>query len=438
MHTFVTGETGGGKSFGQITRLLKCLRVIVLDWHVRSIAWELAKQLGSMDRRFVLDNLSWTKHGIAWCILKPSRRDGMTGRKQNEARARAFSEILMRYQGRTNLANTPLVETATMAALLCFLYQSKPFPLYMLYRIFDPGDPLHEYAVEHCTDSEIQRLVARWKHLSQSARRYEIGAAERMFRIVLTSPAFMYRCDGTFDVAKFLDHEDGGHILIEGGDASDESKRVIYGAISQQVIETAKRGKFDDPVQLVLDEAQEYAGQYECKALRETRKFNLDLTVIAQSLPQEMREDVLQNCQRLEVYRCNSPDSARLFGGMIGAVMGGIGSVSSEVSEAQRAIMNLRMRERFVRQGRAWKEHAPLIKDPCPWPGLTEKRTWEAIRRSIGEHGARLSLRGFETTPAPLTKSVKPSNSSTQNSPSPAIKLLRGLSRDSNGNGKSE
>ena len=423
---------------GQVNRLLACQRAIVLDWHYRSISWELAKHLASWEGRFVLDNLGWTKHGIAWRFLKPSKRTGMTGMKQNEARARAFSEVLMRYQGRASLAHTPLVETATMAALLCFLYQSKPFPLYLLYRIFDPDDPLYEQAMQNCTDGDTQKLVAHWKHLSLSARRYELGGAERMFRLVLTSPAFMYRCSGHFDVAKFLDHDQGGFILIEGGDVSDEAKRVIFGAISQQIIETAKRGKFKSPVQLVLDEAQEYAGRYECKALREVRKFNLELTIIAQSLPQEMREDILQNCQRLEVYRCNSPDSARVFGGMIGAVMGGADSLSADISAAQRAIMNLHVGERFVRQGKAWKERVSLRRDPYPWPGLTEKRTWEAIRKSIGEHGGRLSLPGCEKTPAPPTKSAKPSDNKATPSPSPAIRLLRELSRDSNENGKSE
>ena len=323
-----------------------------------------------------------------------------------------------------------------MAVLLCHLSQSQPFPLHLLYKVFDPDDPIYDQAVQNCTDGEIRKIVARWKKLSLSARRYELGGAERMFRIVLTSPAFMYRCDGHFDAPKFLDHSDGGHILIEGGDVSDEAKRVVFGGISHLIIESAKRGKFKRPVQLVLDEAQEYAGLYECKALREVRKFNLDITLIAQSLPQEMREDILQNCEHLAVYRCNSPD-ARLFGGMVGAVVRGAGSLSSDISEAQRAIMNLRVRQRFVRQGKAWKEEVPFLRDPYPWPGLTEKRTWEAITKSIGEHGEKLSLSGFEKTPAPATKSPKRSDSSTPTSPSPAIQLFRELSRNWNEKGKS-
>jgi hypothetical protein len=85
--------------------------------------------------------------------------------------------------------------------------------------------------------------------------------------MVCTSPAFGDRCDGDFDAAAFLNQ--GGHILIEGGDASDEAKRVMLRAIAYHIINLSTRGKLKKRVGLWEDEAHEFAGRHECVALRE-------------------------------------------------------------------------------------------------------------------------------------------------------------------------
>jgi hypothetical protein len=434
MHTSAVGETGSGKSRAQIERIMENYEsAIVLDWKARGLSWEVAKHAAARGKRFVFDSLGWMKHGIQWRLVRRPKTRPFT-KKEAESIARALSHLFMRYQGRLTLANTPLIETGAMTAIMCFLYQSDPFELRMLYRIFNPDDSLYEQAVANCTDGETQKSIERWGKLSPSARRYELGGAARMFQIVLTSPAFACRCEGQFDAAKFLNHEEGGYILIDGGDVSDEARRVMLGAISYHVLALAHRQKFKTRVGLWLDEAHEFAGHHECIGLRELRSSGLDITLVWQSIPPDMKEDVLQNCGRIEVYRCNSPESARLFAGMVAACM----PEHPDVVEVQNRILNLNPPgSRFVRQRKAWQEYVPLLSEPYPWPGLTETRTWQAIKASMGTFGNALSLPGSKETPAPPPKSAKPCKRTTRNSPSPAIKLLRGFLGDSNENEES-
>ena len=427
--TLVLGEPGSGKTLSQVPRVVACKRAACLDWHVRSLNWESVKHLAADGRRFAFDNLGWVKHGIPWKVFRPAKGSEKTREKRNEAAVRELAEDLMESQDRTTLANTPLIETATIATLTSYLYQSKPFRLRKLYRVLDPEDPLYARAVANNTHPQSRKLMSSWKSLSKSARRYELGGAQRMFYKVFTSSAFASRCDGNFDIVAFLNHDEGGHYFLEGGDVCEEARRVLFRIILRKLIKAAMRGQFEDVVTVFLDESHQFA-HLAVKMLRELRKFNLEIVCITQSLPSEWKTDALECFRRLEIHRCNNPESARMFAGMLAPLMGG----DVPVSEIQGKIMDLKPGWRYVREWKAWKEYVPLPTDPYPWLGLTETRTWKAIKESMGKYGRELSSGGSEPTPARRPKSAKPWRSSTPPSPSPAIKLLRGFSRDSNGN----
>ncbi|WP_158264842.1 hypothetical protein [Blastopirellula marina] len=371
-----------------------------------------------------MDNLNWYREGIAWQFIKPSKH-----RRENEDRARAFSEMMLRYQGRTTMANTPLIEAATMTALVAWLSMKKPIPIWKLPDIFDPKSSTYRRVLSDCTEADVCKELARWKELTKAAQRYELGPAHRMFRATLGSEPFRLRCQGNFNLPKFL--KDGGMVLIEGGHVSPEAKRAVFGAILQHITHLAIHRKFKTPVIVVCDEAHEYAGSQEANALRELLKFNVLLHMISQSLfgDSEIQEAMLQNSERIEIYRCDSTASAHRFAGMI---LPGL-PWETKLQDVQYQIMRLRRRERFVREGnRSWREYAPYVEDPYPWPSLTEKRTWQAIRKSIGEHGDRFCVIGSEKTQAPQDKPSEPSPESTPNLPSPAMKLRAALSRNSN------
>ena len=341
----------------------------------------------------------------------------------------------MRYQGRETLANTPLIEMAAIVALLCYLQQSRPFPFRLLYKLFDPTSRLYARAVANCTNKEIRRIVQGWAKLSPSAQRYELGGAERMFRTVLRSPAFALRCDGTFSAPDFLNHDDGGHILMEGGDGSKEARRVMLGAIVHHIIEQARRGAFQRAGGLIPRRVpsilwkDRYRRPQGIAALQSGHNVHLPIALERA----EMREDTTQNVDRWEIHRCNSPETVRFFANMIAPLL----ADQPDTAEIQRQIQTLQPWERFVRERTAWKEYVPLLEEPYPWQGLTEKRTWEAVKESIGKHGGKLLSNGSRKTRVPRPKSAKPWNATTPDTSSPAIKLLRGISRDSNEKGKS-
>jgi hypothetical protein len=250
-----------------------------------------------------------------------------------------------------------------------------------------------------------------------------------MFKMTLGSIAFRKRCNGSFDLAKFLNHPSGGHVIIEGGDISPEAKRAVYGAISLKIHDDAKRGRYEYRLRAVYDEAQEFIGESEAKGLRELRKFGVSMTVISQSIgfPADVREAILQNCGRVEVFRCHSPDTARLFAGMLAPLMGGgSDSLSKRTADLQERIMGQDDRWRFVREGnRAWHELVPFVTGPYPWPGLAEKRTWQAVRKAIGEHGVKFSEESSSETPAESNKPEEQSRRSARKTNSPAMRLRR-------------
>ena len=74
----------------------------------------------------------------------------------------------MQSQERTSLASTPLIDTAAYAAVMSYLYQSKPFPLQQPYRVLYPDDPLYARAVANNTDPDSRRVMSGWKGLSRS------------------------------------------------------------------------------------------------------------------------------------------------------------------------------------------------------------------------------------------------------------------------------
>lgn len=478
-HIIVLGGTGSGKTLSQVAAIHEEEACVVADPHKRSLAFNCMKHQ-PLGRKAVFDTLSNTDRVLAWRMLEPSSQSGLDGMVETDERIRAFADILIRRRGMTTLKRTPLIEEWTVAALEIWLKQNRdrpPPPLFLLPQVFLPASRVHKELVENCTDWEIAARFQMIERLSPVALRGEVGPAERILRSVFRSPSFMARCDGNFDFVPFLNS--GGHIYLEGGGVSEDAMAIMLGAIVQRIIQEAKRGAFERPVRVVIDEALLVIGGYEAKAMAEMRKFNVNFTLISQSLPpdSEIREMLLMNAGRIEVFRCNSFETAKLCADILGTASLDANAVlrtrqqvrqfhdgyddiltysrdletgaqrvndaararyrheaeeveqykdySTQIKEMQQKLLTLKVGERYIREGgRVFKQRVPLLREPYPWPSLVETRTNEAIRKSIGEHGTSVSLDFSMSTRALSRKSREKSDS-------PATRLAREGSRNS-------
>lgn len=454
MNTLVLGSTRSGKSLAQLHKLKEAC--VVLDPH-GSLGFELAKRR----KWFVYDRLCRNDMVLAWRMLS---REG--GEIEQEERIRAFADILIRRRDMTTLRHTPLIEEWTLAVLR--EYMLSDLKLWELPHLLDPR---HHLFSPH---GKFELLI----HLPPASFRVEVGGALRIIENVCNSPVFRCRCEGDFDFVSYLNR--GGIIIVDGKGVSEDAMVITLGAIAQLILQAARRQEFTRKVTLCIDEAGLLAGGYEVRGLAELQKFNLDIVLISQTIdqfPREHSETIIGNCGRMEVFRCNSMDTAKRCADILGTstlsadahlrttyrtrqVHDGYDTISSygrgerfddvgqtigydsrdsttyraryatvqeaqqeyktygmQLQDMQRELLNLKVGERYVRDDRVYKEYVPIEREVLPWAGLTLRRTQEAIEQSIGEHGVRPSLSG-STTPAQ-------SNGSSR-ADSPVTRLRRG------------
>jgi len=331
MNTLIVGATLSGKSTAEAKKLTALAlqtdrAIVVCDPHRDSLAFNFMRQLegACQEHRVAYDRLADTDRVLGWTFLAPSRNsDPAQKQAENDERIRAFADVLLRRRGLQGLADKPLIEEWTTAALRLWMHQEKPIPLIQLPFVFHPRHPVFRHAVEHCTDEETTWKFRELPRLSATALRNEVAPAERLLASVCSSPAFRLRSGGTFDLEAFLDSK--GILILEGGGEglSEDAARTMFGAVILRVIQHVKRnpayrsGRPACRVQLVLDEANNFhlVGPYEMRALAETQKMGLDIDVLVQALDfptEEIRNGVLTNCARHEWFRCGSADVARM------------------------------------------------------------------------------------------------------------------------------
>lgn len=434
------GATRKGKTLAAARSVLEAPdeAAVILDPHQQSLAQAV---LTHATGNLLYEKLSDIRTTLGFELLAPSSNpDAVQRQLENQRRAEAFVEILLRRRNADGMGGTPLMEEWVMAAIMLYLFQSTRKPLTMLPFAFAPGSAQFSALVKDCTLPEIRQKFQQLEKLNPRAQRSEIGSATRLVNSVFRSPAFAARCRGGFDLGGFLQQK--GKLIIERGeDIGDETMRTVMGAIVLLVIEHAKRRtKPYPPIRIYIDEATNarLVGSPELRGLAETNKNGLYWEFLVQNLDFPGGSDaVLQNCVRHEWFGCPFYDLARKAATDIVA-----GLPASENSRAERIagltdeIMNLPSGWRWVRDpSGSHKEYVRLLENPWPdWPGLREAKLQEKLRCIYSRSEYRVpEEQTFESSSQPETP---PSNSSRGDS-SPAKRLKQRARKPADGSAKS-
>lgn len=381
----VVGTTTSAKSSVKTTDLL-CqasegkTSIVVVDPHKKSLGYWLVGHLYAMGLlyRVLYDRLSDLKRVIGWKFLEPSRaKNEIERRAENDERVDAFTGILCRRRGSSGLQSSPQIEEWTQHALNLSINQTEEIPLSALPFAFVPNHPTQQQFIENCVDEEIARVFRGIA--SGKIRRGIYAPAERLIASVCTSPAFAIR-HGNFNLRKFLGNPlFPGILIVEGGslgNVSFDAMRTMLGSVIHKVIHFVRnRPKPNPRIHLVIDEATnaDLIGTYECRAMAETQKMGLDITMICQNLnfgSSFVQESILQNCMRHEWFYCGN------------AALAGIGASDLGSPEYKERLMTLPRGGRFVKHHRRVNfEQVKELSDPWHFPGLTEKKTEAAIKQ---------------------------------------------------------
>lgn len=410
------GATRKGKTLAAARAILEATHeaAVVLDPHKHSLAEAVVTHASS---NILYERLSDIRLTLGFDLLKPSaHRDPFQRQLENQRRAEAFVEILLRRRNVEGLAATPLLEEWVTSAINLFLFQTTPKPLIWLPSAFLPGTDEFTALVRDCTTPEIRHKFQQLEKLSPRGQRAEIGSAIRLVNPIFRSPAFAVRSRGGFNLGGFL--QSGGKLVIEKGDeVGEDTMRVIMGAIVLLTIDHAKhRPKPYPPIRITIDEATNarLVGGPELRGIAETNKNGLYWTFLVQDLDLPGGADaVLQNCHRHEYFGCPNYELARKAATDVVA-----GLPWSEESRAERIanlttqIMNLQPGWRWVRDAAGSRlEYVPLLESGWPrWPGLheaklKEKLEWIYARPEYGAPSTPLSTTSSAATSPPPDKS---------------------------------
>lgn len=433
------GATRQGKTLAAVRRIVETPgeAAIVCDPH------ELSLVLGVLTharREMLYERLSHVEHALGFDLLVPSiQSDPMARLLENQRRAEGFVAIVLRRREGDTLAGSPLMEEWSMAAISSYLHQATPKPLTMLPSIFQPGTSEFNALVRDCTLEDLRYKFRQLERLNPRALRAEVGSTVRLLNGVFRSPSFAARSRGGFNLGAFLERR--GILLLEAGDVSEDTMRIIMGAVILLVIDYVKRRPSKAvPIRITIDEANnaQLVGRPELKGLAETAKSGLYWRFLVQNLDFPGGADpVLQNCLVHYWYGCPYHDLARKA-----AVDVLPGLPRTEQSRAERLeeltndIMTLRPGWRWTRDaGGSRKEYVPMLEHPWPnWGNLRDDKLKETICQ-IYAHPAY----GGPATPASSTSSpdIPPPPPTLPNS-SPAERWRRGKRKPDAGSSASE
>ena len=434
------GATRQGKTLAAARSVLESLdeAAVILDPHKQSLAQAV---LTHVTGNVLYERLSDIRATLGFELLAPSSNpDALQRQLENQRRAEAFVEILLRRRNTDGMAGAPLMEEWCMAAIMLYLFQATPKPLTLLPYSFMPGTAEFAALVKDCVLPDIRHKFQQLEKLNPRAQRAEVGSATRLINAVFRSPAFAARSRGGFDLGTFLQQK--GKLIIERGeDIGDDTMRTIMGAIVLLVIEHAKRRpKPYPPIRIYIDEATNarLVGGPELRGLAETNKNGLYWEFLVQNLDFPGGADaVLQNCLRHEWFGCPFHDLARKAATDIVA-----GLPPTEASRAERIatltddIMNLPPGWRWVRDpSGSRKEYVPLLENPWPdWPGLREAKLQEKLQciQNRTEYRAAEELK-FENSSKPET----PRPNKSRDDSSPASRLKRHAKKPADGSANS-
>src|SRR5205814_8003257 len=127
---------------------------VILDPHKQSLAQAV---LTHVTGNLLYEQLSDIRTTLGFELLTPSSNpDAVQRQLENQRRAEAFVEILLRRRNPDGMAGAPLMEEWCMAAIMLYLFQSVRKPLALLPYSFLPGTPEFAALVRDCTMPDVR------------------------------------------------------------------------------------------------------------------------------------------------------------------------------------------------------------------------------------------------------------------------------------------
>src|SRR6185369_16488984 len=133
------------------------------DPHKQSLAQTvLAHATGNV----LYEQLSDIRATLGFELLKSSvSTDPMHRHLENQRRAEAFVEILLRRRNTEGMAGAPLMEEWVLSAITLYLFQAKPKSLALLPYAFMPGTDEFAALVKDCRLPEIRHKFQQLEKL---------------------------------------------------------------------------------------------------------------------------------------------------------------------------------------------------------------------------------------------------------------------------------
>lgn len=230
-NTLVIGASQKGKTtyvfnydFKPTVQEGKCF-TLLLDPHAsfgqEAAEWCIAK--GHGHRLIVIDlaKIEWV------CAFGFTERCTLSNQAEREAenrsRARAFVEACFEDRG-VSLDERPQIKEWTMAAME--LWQFHPdAPLEWLLWAFKPKTPIFDKLVDQCPDQMTRLKFQALRTFSGTTLHREVGPAVRLLEELFKEPAFRYRIEPTFDLAKAV--HDKLIVIILGGADQGLNRKIM-------------------------------------------------------------------------------------------------------------------------------------------------------------------------------------------------------------------
>ncbi|MFL5328601.1 MAG: hypothetical protein ACJ8C4_06770 [Gemmataceae bacterium] len=373
-----TGATGAGKTQAASGDVVASrFAEVILDPEKDSFAATVVKNVSG---NFLYDRLDDLKNALGYELLTLSSHPEDRQREfENDRNAKAFAAILLRRRDSDSMATTPLMEEWVTAGIALIQFQVPHKPLTMLPFAYMPDTAEFKTLLRDCESRALAHKFRQLECLSIRALRAEVSSALRLIGPVVNDPCFHVRCRGGFDIGAALQRR--CKVVVEAGDAGDDAKRIIMGAIVLKVIEHAKRRpRPEPPIYIRIDEATAagLVGKPELRGIAQTRKYGLFFDFLGQTLDYPGGSgSVLQNCKRHEWFCCPDYDLARKAAiDILAGLPVDDRSRAERIEEIARDVMFLRPGERWVRDAAGSRfEYVEMLKSPWPpWPGLAKTK----------------------------------------------------------------
>lgn len=442
LHTLSIGPTGSGKTTGTTGDIEP--GTVILDPHGTMVD-NAAIKCSDENIPCVIDCLARTDLVLPWQFLAPITGDDYAAELTRNECNYAFADVVARDQQRESIRGTPLLEEWLIKTLNAW-HRYPAIPLSRLDRLLDPMS--EEF--QAMATPELEPLA----YMNVFQQRTEVGAAKRMLSRM--SPAFAVRCTlGGWDHVSFLNA--GGVICLDGNGLSIDSTRMIMGAVSLRIISDAKRGLFQRPIRLVVDEAGKIIAGFEAAAIEETRKYGLFFHLLDQQGDfGTFTTRVWQNCGKKIIYGCDDGQLAVRFAQLFKTpsldpyevhyeesstrqIHNGYDNVvdpeSDRTSHLSRyatfeekrthymsldnqvrlfasELMTLKQNERYVKEGdRVYRDTFDLFRPRFPF-GISQENAWRHAHHWITKFAIKPSS-SSATTPSRSMMSEKKSDSKT-------------------------